>query len=102
MQRSLLADTPLQLTPAGRLASTSHRSVGIVQVMVSTAAEVTTFTSPLARRVDRPWRPARGRYGAGGRRVPHLYLDESVTRQAGTGCRVIEISALVRELIQAL
>ncbi len=99
--RSLPVDTHFQ-PHQHAWAQLAYCSVGILQVMVSTAAEVTTYIVP----------PSRGVWIAPGAlhavtvleaaEFRTLYLDESVTPPGWDGCRVIVISALVRELIQAL
>jgi len=83
-------------------AQLAYCAVGIVQVTVATPGEVTTYIVP----------PSRGVWIAPGARhsitvleaaeFRTLYMDASATPAGWDGCRVIVISALVRELIQAL
>ena len=99
--RSLPADAHFQ-PHQHAWAQLAYCSVGILQVMVSTFAEVTTYIVP----------PSRGVWIAPGAlhavtvleaaEFRTLYVDESAIPPSWDGCRVIVVSALVRELIQAL
>ena len=99
--RSMPVDTHFQ-PHRHAWAQLAYCAVGIVQVTVATPGEVTTYIVP----------PSRGVWIAPGARhsitvleaaeFRTLYMDASATPTGWDGCRVIVISALVRELIQAL
>ena len=99
--RSMPVDTHFQ-PHRHAWAQLAYCAVGIVQVTVATPGEVTTYIVP----------PSRGVWIAPGARhsitvleaaeFRTLYMDASATPAGWDGCRVIVISALVRELIQAL
>ena len=99
--RSMPVDTHFQ-PHRHAWAQLAYCSVGIVQVTVATPGEVTTYIVP----------PSRGVWIAPGARhsitvleaaeFRTLYMDANATPTGWDGCRVIVISALVRELIQAL
>lgn len=99
--RSMPADTHFQ-PHRHAWAQLAYCASGIVQVTVATPGEVTTYIVP----------PSRGVWVAPGAlhsitvleaaEFRTLYMDASATPQGWDGCRVIVISALIRELIQAL
>ena len=99
--RSMPVDTHFQ-PHRHAWAQLAYCAIGIVQVTVATPGEVTTYIVP----------PSRGVWIAPGARhsitvleaaeFRTLYMDASATPTGWDGCRVIVISALVRELIQAL
>ena len=99
--RSMPVDTHFQ-PHRHAWAQLAYCAIGIVQVTVATPGEVTTYIVP----------PSRGVWIAPGARhsitvleaaeFRTLYMDASATPAGWDGCRVIVISALVRELIQAL
>jgi AraC-like DNA-binding protein/quercetin dioxygenase-like cupin family protein len=75
---------------------------GLIQVTVDTDQAQTTYILPPSRAV---WIPPQARHAVAvveTAQVLTLYLDPAATPRHWTGCRVVTVSALLRELIQAL
>jgi AraC-like DNA-binding protein/quercetin dioxygenase-like cupin family protein len=98
--RSMPADTHFE-PHRHAWAQLAYCATGIVQVTAATPDEV-TYIVPPSRAV---WIPPGARHAIHVLEAAEfrtLYMDECVTPSGWSGCRVLVVSALLRELIQAL